>query len=270
MTESMFDLGLGDSLVGITDYCIHPAQETARLPKVGGPKNPRVDEILGLKPDLVLANWEENSRKTVESLQTAGIPVWVTFPRTVDHAVKILWDLANLFHSQGAVDRIKKIEAELEQVRSDNAQRQTVRCFCPIWYEHTQSGYPWWMTFNQNTYCHDLLAVFGVENVFAGRQRRYPLDADLGFGAAQEATGRDTRYPRVSLEEVRSAMPELILLPDEPFPFNETHRQAINEYLVHSPAVQNQRVFLLDGSLITWHGTRLERALQEFIGIFDF
>ena len=83
MTESLFDLGLGDVVVGITDYCIYPAELLKNLPRVGGTKDVSEDEILDLKPDFVIANQEENSRQLVEKLEAAGIRVWVTFPKSV-------------------------------------------------------------------------------------------------------------------------------------------------------------------------------------------
>lgn len=80
LTESVFELGFGDSLVGVTDFCVHPAEKVAALPRLGGPKNPDLEAILGLKPDLVLINKEENSRAAVETLEARGVAVGLTFP----------------------------------------------------------------------------------------------------------------------------------------------------------------------------------------------
>ena len=82
LTESLFELGVGDTVVGVTDYCIHPAERLAGLPRLGGPKNPDIAAIAALQPDLVLANWEENTRQAVEALER-GVPVWVTLPLSV-------------------------------------------------------------------------------------------------------------------------------------------------------------------------------------------
>jgi ABC-type Fe3+-hydroxamate transport system substrate-binding protein len=262
LTESLFDLGFGSAVVGITDYCVHPSEALRGLPRLGGPKNPRVDEIIALKPDLVLANQEENTRHTVEALEAAGVFVWVTFPCTVAQALDILWTLVGLFQSQTAAMQLQGLEMALEWARNAARQQPPVRYFCPIWYEKRQDGQPWWMTFNRQTYAHDLLATLGGENVFAARERRYPLEADLGLAEAQPPRGRDTRYPRLSLEEVRTVNPEVILLPNEPFAFSEIHRQELLSLLKETSAVQQGRVHLVDGSLITWHGTRLGRALQ--------
>jgi ABC-type Fe3+-hydroxamate transport system substrate-binding protein len=256
MTESLCDLGFGEALVGITDYCVHPAGKLEGLPRLGGPKNPRVEDIIALQPELVIANWEENTRHSVEALEAAGVRVWVTFPQTVRQALDVLWVLADLFHSGLAAARIESLEIGLEWAQKAAQQRPPIRYFCPIWHEKTAAGRPWWMTFNQQTYPHDLLQALGGENVFAVRQRRYPLEADLGLAEVQDAKERDTRYPRLSLDEIRQAGPELILLPGEPYNFSESHKEELQTLLAGTPALQ------LDGSLITWHGTRLSKALQ--------
>src|SRR5215216_588354 len=97
VTESLFELGMGNSLVGITDYCVHPEQEVARLPRVGGTKNPDLARIIALQPDLVIVNQEENRKEDAEALKAAGIAVWVTFPRTVREAFNLLWAIMDLF-----------------------------------------------------------------------------------------------------------------------------------------------------------------------------
>lgn len=269
MTESLFELGLGSAVVGITDFCIHPAEALVGLPRLGGPKNPRVDEILALQPDLVLANWEENTRSTVEALQRAGVAVWVTFPRTVLESLDVLWKLAELFRSPEANIRLRTLELTLDWAISAVDERRVVRYFCPIWQQETQDGRLWWMTFNRQTYPSDLLLLIGGENVFAERERRYPLEADLGLEAAQDPGERDTRYPRVTVEEVIAVQPEVILLPDEPFKFTETHVEQIAGLLAETPAARRGCIYLIDGSLITWHGTRLARALRELPAVLE-
>jgi iron complex transport system substrate-binding protein len=262
-TESMFDLGLGEFVVGITDYCIHPAEGTANLPRLGGTKDPRLGEIIDLQPELVLANWEENTRYTVESLEANGLAVWVTFPKTVRQALDVLWTLVGLFHSQTAMVRLEMLELTLDWAVSAAAERESLPGFCPIWSDHTQEGVEWWMTFNQETYSHDLLALLGFKNVFGERQRLYPLEADLGLAQPEDPDERDTRYPCVRLEEIEAAQPQVLLLPSEPFAFDESHRQHLEASLPSTPAVQAGRVHLVDGSLIAWPGTRLAHALRE-------
>ena len=82
ITESLFALGLGERVVGVTEWCVHPADGVAPLPKLGGTKNPDLDGVADLRPDLVIANREENTRRALEHLEAAGLSVWVTYPRT--------------------------------------------------------------------------------------------------------------------------------------------------------------------------------------------
>lgn len=269
LTESLFDLGVGEVLVGVTDYCIHPAEKLAHLPRLGGTKNPRVDEIIALKPDLVLANWEENTRRTVEELEAAGAPVWVTLPLTVRETLDMLHTLAALFRSTAADLRVQMLDLTLDWAISAAQEGRGARYFCPIWQGATQNGQLWWMTFNKQTYCHDLLEVSGGVNVFAERQRRYPLAADLGLAPAKPAAGRDQRYPRVTLEEIVSAQPEVILLPDEPYPFTQHDVEQMAHLFSTTPAARENRIYLVEGSLITWVGTRLARALRELPALFE-
>ena len=262
MTESLFDLGAGDSLVGVTDYCLLPAGSES-IPRLGGTKSPRVEDVLRLAPELVLANQEENTPETVRRLEAGGAKVWVTFPRTVDDALAILWVLVRLFQRQTAAPKVKTIEVTLEWTSRAAATRVPARVFCPIWKGEREGGRDWWMTFNARTYAHDVLARCGGANVFAQRERRYPLAAELGEAAAQDPEGKDVRYPRVTAEEILAADPEVILLPSEPFAFAEADREQVRRALAPSAAVRDGRVHLVDGSLITWHGTRLARALVE-------
>ena len=266
LTESLFDLGMGEAVVGVTDFCVFPP-EAQKRPKVGGPKNARLKDILALEPDLVLANREENARKTVEALRERGIPVWVATPLTVDEALETLWGLVRLFRSERAALQVETLSRGVEMQRLA-APEPPLRTFVPIWYDHLSDGTPWWMTFNAQTYMHDVLTLFGGANVFAERQRRYPLAADLGRAEPQDPAGRDTRYPRVPLAEIVEQQPELILLPDEPFPFNERHREEMFRILANTPAVREGRVFLVEGSLLTWRGTRLGKVLQRLPGFF--
>ncbi len=258
ITESLFDLNLGNRVVGVTDYCVRPEAGVARLPRVGGTKNPDVARIVALQPDLVIVNQEENRREDVEALQAAGVPVWVTFPRTVADTFNLLWNIMHVFDEPTMVPRVRLIEQTMDWVWRMSEPRlldKPCRVFAPIWFDPL-------MTFNGDTYPSDLLRVCGGLNVFAERERRFPLEADLGQAPADPAlaAGRDTRYPRITLDEVVFAQPDVVLLPDEPYAFTETHRELFCQLDI--PAARNNRVILVEGSLLTWHGTRIAYALN--------
>lgn len=267
VTETLFDLNLGGRLIAVTDYCVHPAEKVAYLPKIGGTKNPDVRRIIELKPELVIANQEENRQEDVEALQAAGIAVWVTFPKTVRDAINLMWNIMHLFNEQSMKPRVSLIERTLDWLEgiANAREHQDAQCkvFAPIWYDPL-------MTFNADTFAHDLLRVCGGQNVFAERERHYPLKADLGQAEAYapedpRIAGRDTRYPRVSLEEVVVAQPDVVLLPSEPFHFTEQHIPIFAALDI--PAAHKQQITLVDGSLLTWHGTRIAQAFTVLPGL---
>jgi ABC-type Fe3+-hydroxamate transport system substrate-binding protein len=261
VTESLFDLNLGDRLVAITDYCVYPVAGVAKLPRIGGTKNPDIRRIIDLKPDLVIANQEENRKEDVVALQDAGIAVWVTFPRTVADAFNLLWNIMHTFDEPTMVPRIRLMEQTMDwiwRISEKKLEDNPCRVFVPIWLDPL-------MTFNADTYAHDLLRICGAINVFADRDRQYPLKADLGqadplLADDPRRVGRDTRYPRVTIEEVVAAQPDMILLPSEPFQFSEEHIALFAALDI--PAAGNDQILLVDGSLLTWHGTRLAYALD--------
>ncbi len=234
LTEALFELGLGDRVVGVTDWCVHPAKAVAALPKVGGTKNPRIPEITRLAPDLVIANHEENRRQDVEALLAAGIPVWVNYPRTVREGADLLAEMVQLGASaerEGAV--VAPVLAAVERAEG-RRPAQGVPTFCPIWKGP-------WMSVGADTYAHDLLALCGAANVFADRQ--------------------DRRYPRVKDHDLIAAQPELILLPDEPYAFTEKDVQELREMPL--PAARNDRIHLIDGTWVSWYGPRIFRAIES-------
>jgi ABC-type Fe3+-hydroxamate transport system substrate-binding protein len=262
LTASLFDLGLGSAVVGVTDYCTLPAQPVAELPHVGGPKNANVAQIVALHPDLVIADMDENSLADVEDLEAQGVAVWVSQPRSVRQAMDVLFKIAELFRDHTATARVQTLEITLDWAEESAGSLPSFRYFCPLWQE-TSSGTPWWITFNGDTYMSDLLRLMGGTNVFADRARRYPLEADLGQSAPEATAGRDTRFPRVTLDEIIAARPEVILLPDEPYAYDESHHLQLSELFALTPAVRSDRLIYLDGKLLTWHGTYLAQALRD-------
>mgnify|MGYP005840963955 CR=1 FL=1 len=268
LTETLFDLALGHTLAGRTDYCIYPQDKVASVPSVGGTKNPNIAQILTLNPDLVMANQEENRKEDVEALRAAGVTVWLTFPKTVQDALNLMWDIMNAFDNTQMVPRVRLIEYTYDRLNTMAEAREVTQAlpvFVPIWLEPL-------MTINADTYVHDVLRVCGGTNVFANRERLYPLSADLGQASPYpegdaRLVGRDTRYPRVTWEEVTQRDPHVILLPSEPFAFDESHLPIF--YGLNVKASRDARIHLVDGSYLTWHGTRVAYAMNELPSILS-
>ena len=232
-TELLCALGLADALVGVTVYCVEPREVVRGKTRVGGEKDPDLDVIRGLAPDLVVANIEENRREDVEALRAAGLEVFITYPRSVVESFAMIRELGAV---TGAVTAATGLLAELEPlhaaVRGRLAGHRATPCFYPIWRDP-------WMTIGHDTYIHDLLATCGGANVFADR----------------------SRYPTISLDDVAARAPEVVLLPDEPFRFRRAHLRDFDGYAA-MPAVRDRRIRLVDGKRFSWHGPRLAEALR--------
>ena len=191
LTETLFALGAGEQVVGITDYCIFP--EGLQLPRVGGTKNPRVEEIRALAPDLVHMNMEENLRRHAEAISSFA-KVHVTEPKSVDDVVTLIEHLG-LLHGREAKGRHFARELADEQA---SMPRRPFTFACPIWKNP-------WMWCGGDTYVSRLVEAAGGTNVAAHLQR----------------------YPALSLEEVLALRPDIIFLPDEPYLFTNDDAAAI-------------------------------------------
>ena len=231
-TYSVVALGAGDRLVGKTTWCEH-----GEAPTVGGTKDVDVDAVLALAPHLVIANQEENTRGALEAL-AARVPVLVSLPRRVEQGIAHVARLARILGIE-QTDRARELIKRGYAI--GNAGESASRAFVPIWMDPL-------MTLNADTFGSDVLAHAGVANAFGDRLRLYPLAADLGKTAPKDAGGRDVRYPRVTLDEVRARGAELVMLPDEPHAFSEADEAVLHEAL---PAA---RVVRVSGKDLFWYG----------------
>jgi ABC-type hemin transport system substrate-binding protein len=262
-TYTVAAVGCGGALVGRTDYCELPKELVRALPSIGGTKNPRVADVLALQPDLVVANQEENTKRDLEALAREGIRVYVAFPRRVADGIAHMAKLARIFRVEKD-ERVRVLcKQGYEAVREAEAVRKTtpgIRTFCPIWMDPL-------MTINEATFIHDMLRLAGAENVFADRERRYPLAADLGAAdleaadlgkgralSPEKVEGRDTRYPRITMAEVEARAPELVLLPDEPHPFSEADADVFRAQ--RTPAAKRRAIVRTSGKDLCWYGAR--------------
>ncbi|HWE24806.1 MAG TPA: helical backbone metal receptor [Myxococcales bacterium] len=253
-TLNVFALGAGDRLVGRTRYCVAP-EEAFAISVVGGTKDVDVDAVARLEPDLILANQEENSRPHVERLAQLQLPVFVAFPRRVAEGLAHLARLARILGmEEQSRELLRKGLATLRAVEND--PRPALGAFVPIWMEPL-------MTIHEETFIHDALTLAGARNVFADRERRYPLQADLGSAVPRPAGERDTRYPRVTLEEVVARSPEIVLLPDEPHPFSEADARIFRERLPRA------RVAFCNGRDLSWYGAQSIAGLPRLRALLD-
>ena len=235
ITELLFSLDLAHRIVGVTKFCTHPPEGVAKKEKVGGQKNPDLQKILSLRPDLIVANVEENRKEDVEVLEAAGIPVYVTYPKTVREGIGMIRQLAELTGTREAAEGVvRPIQEIYEETLALGEDRDSIKVFCPIWRKP-------YMSVNQDTYVHDMLRTCGGENIFADKP---------------------DRYPKISLAEVAGLAPDVILLPDEPYPFHPRYLVDFRPFEQMIPALQTQRVHFIDGKLLSWYGPRIGNSLR--------
>lgn len=266
-TYSLIKLGARDRIVGRTRYCVAPAGEVDGIEIVGGTKDADLDRIAALAPDLVIANQEENTRGDIEKLLALGLRVLVSFPQRVAAGLAHLARLARALGLGQADARARSLIASAyhahRSAEAASSGKPRVPVFVPIWMDPL-------MTVNGSTFISDVLTLVGADNVFADRDRRYPLAADLGTGAplpADRVAGRDVRYPRVTMEEVAARAPALVLLPDEPHAFTEADADAFRALDI--PAAKRGRVVLCDGKDLMWYGARSVEGLERLRALVD-
>jgi ABC-type Fe3+-hydroxamate transport system substrate-binding protein len=200
VTETLFDLGVGSALAGATDYCIFPGAARA-LPRVGGTKNPRIDRIRQLAPDLVHMNLEENLERHAREIEQFA-PVFVSEPKSVRDVIALLRDLGGIHGcAESANQWMASIERELE-----GPPQPPFTFACPIWKDP-------WMWCGGDTYVSDLVSCAGGTNLLAARER----------------------YPAIGLPEVLVLRPDVVFLPDEPFLFTAADASALAPLRVIGP-----------------------------------
>jgi ABC-type Fe3+-hydroxamate transport system substrate-binding protein len=217
LTEAVA-VSLPGVLAGATDWCSHPAG--LDVPRVGGTKNPKLDRILALAPDLVVANEEENRAPDLTALREAGVEVLVTEVRNVPQAFR---ELARVLEACGAVSRprwLDEAEAAWSRLPEAGPRRTAV---VPIWRRP-------WMVLGRDTFAGDVLARLGVDHLWSDHPER---------------------YPRIPVEELRAAAPDVVVLPDEPYRFTADDGPE---------AFPGLRCALVSGRHLTWYGPSLVEA----------
>jgi len=226
-TETLHALGVQDRVVGRTRYCVHPRPWVDGLPACGGTKDPDLPAIAALQPDLIVVNEEENRPAQFPAL-TALAPLHVAFPRDVDGA---LADVRALAARVGAEEAGAALAGRIEAARVRmHAALEVAAGAARFRYAYFIWRRPW-MSVNADTFIHALLAEAGGSNVCAAHAERYPA---------------------LTLDELRAADPDVLLLASEPYPFATEHAA---EFAELAP-----RCRLVDGELLSWHGARLEQA----------
>jgi ABC-type Fe3+-hydroxamate transport system substrate-binding protein len=225
-TELLFDLGLGERVVGVTKFCIHPAEARTKATVIGGTKNFDFKKIAALKPDLIIGNKEENYQVGIEQL-AAVYPTWLS-------------DISNLPEALDMIRRVGFITGAKDKADALATQTEASFAALAIGAASVSVAYFIWqkpyMVAATGTFIDDMLRRAGFTNAFAGL----------------------ARYPEITPEQLAAAAPQRILLSSEPYPFGEKH---MAEFQQICPAA---KIEIVDGELFSWYGSRLLQSAAYF------
>ena len=225
-TELLYDLGLKDRLAGQTIFCVHPEAYFKSSVKIGGTKKLNLEKIASLKPDLIIANKEENEKDQIEEL-AKYFPIWISDVNTLEDALEMIKSLGEITQTEPKASKIiTKITQSRNTFLNQSYPKQTVIYL--IWNNP-------FIAVGKDTFINSMLAEAGFENIII-----------------------ESRYPEITLNEIKQINPDWVFLSSEPFPFNTEHKLEIDKLLG-----KNKSVFV-DGEMFSWYGSRLSLAYEYF------
>lgn len=195
ITETLIDFGLNENqIIGRTKFCIHPKSIVEKIEIIGGTKNLNIEKIKSLKPDLIIANKEENTKESIEEL-AKNFKVWVTQIQNIEDNYYFLKKLGQILHQE---ERAQLFNLKTYEVLQENTLTKPLKTAYLIW----QKPY---MTVGRDTFINDILQNLGFENIF----------------------NHKNRYPIIEIDDLKDA--EIIMLSSEPFPFKENHIEELKK-----------------------------------------
>lgn len=228
ITETLFELGLGSKVAGVTAYCIHPQGKLDNVPRVGGTKNPDIHKIASLSPDIIIADKNENRKEKVEKLMKIA-PVFVIEVNNFDDALNMINRLAEIFQreKQAAV----LIDEIMQGFAGLNISRKGKKVFFPIWKNPC-------MSINGDTFIHSMIEKLGYVNV---------------------CEHYDAHYPVISDEQMNTLHPDYVFLPSEPCSYKPEDVEDCKRIF------PSAKVLPVDGQMFAWYGARMKFAARYFV-----
>ncbi|WP_310557007.1 helical backbone metal receptor [Flavobacterium sp.] len=229
-TELLYDLGLEESIVGITKFCVHPFHLKATKTIVGGTKQVKYDKIKELNPDIIICNKEENTLEIVEELREI-CPVWITNIITIEDNLQMIHDFGQIFNKRTeAQNWTDKTNFALQDFQNFIKDKPIQKVAYFIWANP-------YMVAGSDTFVNELLKLNKLENIYQNKGR----------------------YPEVIIQKMRiQGDPDLVFLSSEPFPFKEEHAFEIGRHTHHATTV------FVDGEMFSWYGSRLVKSFEYF------
>lgn len=235
-TELLFDLGLEDSIVGITKFCVHPYHLKSTKKIIGGTKKVHYEKIRLLQPDIIIANKEENTQEIVDMLKEIA-PVWTSDIITVQHSLDMITELGKIFSVRTAASQwIDKISFALADFRKFMEGREWQKAAYFIWKDP-------YMAAGKETFINEMMKLNHFSNIYEEREGR---------------------YPEVIVQKMRiQGDPEVVLLSSEPYPFKDEDAFELGRHTHHAKTV------FVDGEMFSWYGSRMVKAFAYFKQLQD-
>ena len=226
-TELLHYLHLEDEVLGVTKFCTHPSNWQKSKERIGGTKNLNITKINSLKPDLIIGNKEENTKEDISELEKIA-PVWMSDVNSFSDALDMIKKIGNITNRTKTAS---SLISNLIQLQKETIKKE-LNVIYLIWNEPM-------MCVGKDTFIDSMLSECGFINII-----------------------KKSRYPEISLQEINSLNPDLLLLSTEPYPFGNKH---LTHFKTHLP---NTKAMLVDGEMFSWYGSRLEFSFAYFKEIF--
>jgi len=225
ITLTLIDLGAGDTIIGRTKFCIHPADKVGKIPMIGGTKKIDVGKVLSLRPDLVIANKEENEKEQIETL-SQYVPVFMTDIKNLEDNERLINKLGVITGKTTTAKRmLKEMTTAFKSLEQQIIDQQNWNTLYVIWKDP-------YLSVGGDTFIHAVMEKAGLINVFRKKKR----------------------YPAFTVDELSAVQPDLVLLSSEPFPFTKKHLQHFKD------AIPGVKVCLADGEYFSWYGSKMIHA----------
>ena len=273
-TELLYHLGLDEEVIGITKFCVHPEKWFRKKERVGGTKTIDIEKIKSLKPDLVIANKEENLKEQVEEL-SGYVQVYVSDIKNLEDALQMIKDVGNLINREDEANKlVSQINEQFDHLKefilSTNQQTDlstnvhlNISTFQHInLKQQLNTAYLIWknpyMAAGGDTFINDMMQRCGFNNIFK-YIARYP-EVNI-----EQSTLQPINNSTIQLLNNSTSKPfnpsslQLLLLSSEPYPFKQKHIAELQQQL------GGTRILLVDGEMFSWYGSRLSHAADYFI-----
>lgn len=228
LTEMLVDLGLKDKIVGVTKFCVHPQDIRTTAEVIGGTKSIKINKIIDLSPDFILANKEENSFEDIALLSEKHV-VYVSEIKTIEDLLQLIRDLGNILKIPSKADElVKTIQTSCIKFRREIEHYPKLKVAYFIWKKP-------WMVVGSSTFIHYVLQLTNFQNVYE----------DL------------PRYPEIDINRLKPV--DYVFLSSEPFPFKTQHKDEFE--------IDSDKIKIVDGECFSWYGTRLIKAFDYLISL---